>query len=95
MIIASPLYIRVITADRDRGYMLLLSWTKPVNQRTAHQISTLSSPTRVSLDAIIASAIRMAKVTEVIDVTESGIKRQLAKMFGELPEKTKKVSEDE
>ena len=90
MIIASPLYVRVVAADRDRGFVLLVSWTKPVIQRTAHQMSTLSELSREYIDKVIANAVKTSKVTEVIDVTDSGIKKQLAKIFGEVVEKPKK-----
>jgi hypothetical protein len=77
------MYIRIVPADRDRGYMLLVSWVKPVIQKTATQISTLSVLSRDSLTAAIDAATLSYKPREVVDVTPAGIHAQLRKLFGE------------
>ena len=80
---SSTMYIRIVPADRDRGYVLLVSWVKPVVQKTATQISSLSDLTRDSLDASIARAVASYKPGNVMDVTPPGIHTQLRKLFGE------------
>lgn len=80
---SSTMYIRIVPADRDRGYMLLVSWVKPVIQKTATQITTLSVLTRASLDAAIDNATKSYKPAQVVDVTPPGIYTQLRKLFGE------------
>ena len=80
---SSTMYIRIVPADRDRGYVLLVSWVKPVVQKTATQISSLSDLTRDSLDAAIARATLSYKPGNVVDVTPPGIYTQLRKLFGE------------
>ena len=77
------MYIRIVPADRDRGYVLLVSWVKPVIQKTATQITTMGTPTRASLTAVIDAVTKSYKPREVIDVTPSGIHAQLRKLFGE------------
>ena len=79
----STMYIRIVPADRDRGYVLLVSWVKPVVQKTATQISSLSGLSRDSLDAAIARATSSYKPANVVDVTPPGIHAQLRKLFGE------------
>ncbi len=80
---SSTMYIRIVPADRDRGYMLLVSWVKPVIQKTATQITTLSVMTRASLEAAVDSATKSYKPASVVDVTPPGIHAQLRKLFGE------------
>ena len=80
---SSTMYIRIVPQDRDRGYMLLVAWVKPVIQKTATQITTLSVLTRASLDAAIDSATKSYKPASVVDVTPAGIHAQLRKLFGE------------
>ena len=80
---SSTLYIRIVPADRDRGYVLLVSWVKPVVQKTATQITTMGTPTRASLTAVIDAVTKSYTPREVIDVTPPGIHAQLRKLFGE------------
>jgi hypothetical protein len=80
---SSTMYIRIVPQDRQRGYMLLVSWVKPVIQKTAVQITTLSVLTRTSLDAAIDSVTKSYKPGAVVDVTPIGIHSQLRKLFGE------------
>ena len=80
---SSTMYIRIVPADRDRGYVLLVSWVKPVVQKTATQISSLSDLSRDSLDAAIARATSSYKPGNVVDVTPPGIHAQLRKLFNE------------
>lgn len=80
---SSTMYIRIVPQDRDRGYMLLVAWVKPVIQKTATQITTLSVLTRASLTAAIDAATLSYKPAQVVDVTPPGIHAQLRKLFGE------------
>jgi len=77
------MYIRIVPADRDRGYMLLVSWVKPVIQKTATQITTLTVLSRDSLTGAIDAVTLSYKPREVVDVTPPGIHAQLRKLFNE------------
>ena len=81
--IANTLYVRVVPQDKDRGYMLLAGFDSGVVQSTCAQYTTLSAVSRASLDAAIAAMQARFNAAEVKDVTPVGIKRRLAKMFGE------------
>jgi hypothetical protein len=80
----STLYIRVVPQDRDRDYVLLASFDPAVVQRTAAEYSTLTSPTRASLDAAVAR-LQQRYSADIKDVTAPAIAKQLARIFGELP----------
>lgn len=84
------LFSRVIPADKDRGFVLLLSWEKPVVQRTCYSMSSMSAPSRAGLDALIAAAVARTNASKVIDVTAPAIVNRLARMFGEVPERASK-----
>ena len=77
------LFARVVPQERDRGYMLLVSWEKPIVQRTAAQLITLGGITRASLDDAIAKAKLVHGAGEVEDVTPPGVKGTLRRLFGE------------
>ena len=81
--LASTLFVRVVPQDKDRGYALLAGYDAGVVQRTALQITTLSAPTRESLNAAIARLKEQNSAAEVRDVTAPAIQKKLAKMFGE------------
>lgn len=80
---ASKLFVRVIPADRDRGYMLLAGYEPNITQRTCLQYATLSNPTRSGLNASIERMRLANNAAEVQDVTAPAIAKRLAKMFGE------------
>lgn len=79
--IASTLFVRVVPQERGRGWMLLVSWEKPVIQRTCMQLITLSAITQAKLDEIIARVKADYRVQDVQDVTPDSVKKQLAKDF--------------
>lgn len=81
--IAGTLYVRVVPQDKDRGYMLLAGFEPSVVQRTAAQYTTLSDPTRATLNAAIARMQKLYSASEVKDVTASNVAKQLVKLFGE------------
>ena len=76
------IYSRIIPADKNRGYVFLLSWEKPVVQRTAVQVSSPSVPSRKSLDRLVAEAEQTFKAN-VVDTTAPGMMKKLEKLFGE------------
>lgn len=78
---ASTLYCRVVPQERGRGWMLLVSWEKPVVQRTCAQLITLSGVTQASLDAIKAKVMADYRVIKLDDVTPVGIANQLQREF--------------
>jgi|WetSurMetagenome_2_1015567.scaffolds.fasta_scaffold1059916_1 hypothetical protein len=83
--LASTLFVRVVPQDKDRGYVLLAGYDASVVQRTAIQSTTLSVPTRESLNAAIARLKAGNNAAEVRDVTAPAIQKKLAKLFGETP----------
>ncbi|MGD9663138.1 MAG: hypothetical protein AB7U63_17920 [Porticoccaceae bacterium] len=80
------IYSRIIPADMNRGYVFLVSREKPVVQRTAAQVSSLSVPSRKSLNRLIAEAEATFKAT-VVDTTAPAVMKKLLKIFGEEPTK--------
>lgn len=93
--IASTLFVRVVPQDKDRGYMLLAGFDSSVVQRTAAQYTTLSNPTRASLDAAIKSMQTRFSAADVKDCTAPGIVKKLAKLFGETGQPVSKAAEPE
>ena len=83
--LASTLYVRVVPADKDRGYVLLAGYDANVVQRTALQYTTLSTPTRDALNAAIERMRANNNAKDVRDVTAPNIVKKLAKLFGETP----------
>jgi hypothetical protein len=90
--IAGTIYVRVVSADKNRGWVLLVGYDNKVVQRTAIQQVSLSAVTRTSLTASIERVRLSYSATTVTDVTEEGIKRKLAKEFGEEVKKTEKAN---
>lgn len=78
--INSIIYSRIIPADKDRGYVMLYSWEKPVVQRTAAQVSSLSVITPESIAANRATATKRFNAT-MVDVTDPSILKKLEKLF--------------
>ena len=83
--LASTLYVRVIPQDKDRGYMLLAGYEPDIVQRTALQYTTLSNPTRESLNAAIERMRAGNNAACIKDVTAPAILKKLARLFGETP----------
>lgn len=84
---ASKLFVRVVPADRNRGYMLLAGYEANVTQRTCLAYTTLGEPTsRASLNASIERLRAQNSAAEVQDVTAPNIAKKLAKLFGETPQ---------
>lgn len=83
MALNSTLYIRVVTQDRDNGFMLLVGYDRVVVQRTALQYSTISTMTRQYLDATIQRVRDEYKTSTLVDVTAPAITKRLQKLFGE------------
>jgi hypothetical protein len=81
--LASTLFVRVVPADKDRGYVLLAGYDAGVVQRTALQYTTLSTPTRDALNAAIERMRASNNAKDVKDVTAPNIQKKLAKLFGE------------
>jgi len=82
--IATPLYIRVVPQDKDRGYMLLGGFDNKIVQSTCSQYTTLSDLSRESLDEAIESMRIRYNASEVKDCTAPALQRKLKKMFGEV-----------
>lgn len=78
---ASTLFVRVVPQERNRGWMLLVSWEKPVVQRTCAQLITLGGVTQESLDKVKAKVQADYRVTKLEDVTPENIVKKLQKEF--------------
>lgn len=87
-LIASTLYVRVVTGDKGRGYMLLAGYESNIVQKTCLHYTTLTAISRASLDFAIARMSANFTNSNVVDVTADGIKKRLAKEFNE-PDPTK------
>ena len=81
--IASTLFVRIVPADRARGFLLLLGWDAKIVQATAVQITTLAPANRADLDATIARTVKHYTHSEVRDVTAEGVKSKLRVLFDE------------
>lgn len=84
--LASTLFVRVVPADKDRGFMLLAGYDAAVVQRTAIQYTTLTVMTRESLNAAIERMRAANSAKEVKDCTAPAIQKKLARLFGEVAE---------
>ena len=82
--LASTLFVRVVPQDKDRGFMLLAGYDASVVQRTALCYTTLSDPTRASLNAAIERIRVNNSAAAVKDCTAPAIQKKLAKLFGEV-----------
>lgn len=79
--IGGTLYYRVVAQDRQRGYMLLAAFGKPVVQRNCEQITTLSAITEASLAKTIASVKELYSAGNMVDVTDANVLGQLRRLF--------------
>lgn len=84
--IKSTLFVRVVSQDKDRGYMLLVGYEPKLVQSNCMQYTTLQGITRANLNAAIERISNNFNAAEIKDVTDAGLKKRLAKMFGEAPE---------
>lgn len=81
--IKAPVFVRVVSQDKQRGYTLLVGYDKSVVQRTAVQQITLSNLTRASLAHAIGIVKTSYSASMVHDVTAPGIAKKLEKIFAE------------
>jgi len=81
MTMNSPLYYRIVAADKNRGFVMLLSWDKPVVQRTAFQMSTLGTADQKNIDRVLAEVTSFYKVAGIVDCTEDSMKKRLQKLY--------------
>lgn len=88
--ISSTIFVRVVPADKNRGYILLVGYDAKIVQRTAVQQISISVSTRAALNEAIERVRANYRPSEIRDVTHDGIKKRLAKEFGE---NTKPVKE--
>ena len=93
------LFVRVMPADKDRGYLLLAGYDGKIVQTSCAQYTTLSDISRPVLDAAIERMRAAFDAVEIKDVTAPALTRKLQKMFNEpltpLPVKPKKVKEED
>jgi hypothetical protein len=81
MTMNSPLYYRIVTADKDRGFVMLLSWDKPVVQRTSFQMSTLGVADEKNIARVLKEVTSFYPVSSVVDTTEASMLKRLAKLY--------------
>jgi len=93
------LYVRIMPADKDRGYILMAGYDGKLVQTSCATYTTLSVLTRESLTAAIERMRVSFDAVEIRDVTAPALLRKLQKMFGEpvtpLPAKPKKVKDED
>ncbi len=81
--ISSTLYVRIVPQDKDRGYMMLVGYDPKVVQSTAMQYFTLNAISREVVNGALQRIRTSYNASEIKDVTPVGLKKKLAKMFGE------------
>lgn len=81
--IKSPVFIRVVEQDRNRGFELLIGFDAKLVKQTAQERVTLTLSTRENLDAVIAQKAAHHNASAVNDVTAPGVKTKLRKLFNE------------
>lgn len=79
--IQTPLFYRIVAADRKQGYLLLVGRDNKLVRSTAEAAITLSLLNRERLEKMLAKVQENFRATELIDITADGIKRQLEKLF--------------
>ena len=77
--ISSTIYVRLVAADKDRGFVLLVGYDNRIVQRTAIQSISISVPTQHYLDAAIERVKANYSASEVRNVTEAGIVKRFEK----------------
>ena len=60
---------------------MLLSWDKPVVQRTAFQMSTLGTADPKNIQRVLDEVTRFYRVSDIIDTTEDSMKKRLQKLY--------------
>lgn len=78
---SSTLFVRAVPQDRDRGWMLLVSWEKPVIQRTCMQIISMSAVTQTSYEKLKQKVFADYNAEAMMDVTPPAIARKMAKQI--------------
>lgn len=81
--ISSAIFVRIVSADKNRGFIILVGYDAKVVQRTAIQQVSLSIATKANLDAAFARIKTNYNASELRDVTADGIKKRLEKLFAE------------
>ena len=79
--ISSQIYVRIVEADRQRGYSILVGYDPKVVQRTAIQQVSLSVLTKANLEAAFERIKQAYHTSDLRDVTDSSIKKRLDKLF--------------
>jgi hypothetical protein len=80
---SGTLYVRIVPQDRDRGYMMLVGYDPRVVQSTAMQYYTLNLISRAVINATLERIRASYSASEIRDVTPTGLRKKLAKQFGE------------
>jgi hypothetical protein len=74
-------YYRIIPADRDRGFVMLASWIKPVVLRTSSYSHTISVVTQANIDRALEKVRYNLNAESYVDQTDPGIAKRLAKII--------------
>jgi len=78
------IYVRIVPADKDRGFVLLAGFDAKIVQSRCETYTTLSGEiTRQMITDKIEKLKLEYKASVVKDVTATSLQRKLAKMFGE------------
>ena len=83
--IKSTLFVRIVPQDRERGYMMLVGFDSKIVQRTAANITTLSTLTRADYNRVLTKYQALYNASDIKDVTASAIAKKVQVAFGEKP----------
>lgn len=77
--IASTIFVRIVAADKNRGYIILVGYDAKIVQRTAIQQVSLSVLSKANIEAAFERIKANYNASELRDVTADGIKKRIEK----------------
>ena len=77
--IASTIFVRIVAADKNRGYVILVGYDAKIVQRTAIQQVSLSILSKANIEAAFERIKANYNASELRDVTADGIKKRIEK----------------
>jgi hypothetical protein len=77
--ISSSIYVRIVAADKNRGYIILVGYDAKIVQRTAIQQVSLSVLSKANIQTAFGRIKANYRASELRDVTADGIKKRIEK----------------
>ncbi len=77
--IASTIFVRIVAADKNRGYIILVGYDAKIVQRTAIQQVSLSVLSKANIEAAFERIKANYNASELRDGTADGIKKRIEK----------------